>query len=167
MRTYYINNGNENGGPFTIEELRSQKISTATLVWYSGMDEWKYAAKIEELKPFFKAEPPPLKQTERPIPKIEKSPSTLFGLKKSHLVLATVFVVIMIFVLVLNVIQYNKRSVLDERNKQTELGNEKVKLEQKVATEQRIQEEIQKKIISENTNNFKKDSINTRLSETY
>jgi hypothetical protein len=71
----------------------------------------------------------------------------------------------MIFVLVLNIIQNNKRSILDERNKQTELGNEKVKLEQKVATEQRIQEEIQKKIVSENTNNFKKDSINVRLSE--
>lgn len=165
MRTYYINNGNENGGPFTIEELRSQKISTATLVWYNGMDEWKYAIEIEELEPFFKVEPPPIKQTERSRKQIDKSPSTILGLKKSHFVLVIVFVVIMVFVLILNIIQFNKRSVLDARNKQTELGNEKVKLEQKVATELRIQEEIQKKIISENSNNFKKDAINNRLSE--
>jgi hypothetical protein len=36
MRTYYINTGNENGGPFSIEDLKLQNISTATLVWYNG-----------------------------------------------------------------------------------------------------------------------------------
>jgi hypothetical protein len=30
----------------------SCRISTATLVWYNGMDEWKYASEIDELKPF-------------------------------------------------------------------------------------------------------------------
>lgn len=165
MRTYYINTGNENGGPFSIDELKLQNISTATLVWYNGMDEWKYASEIEELKPFFTVYPPLIQQIESPKQIDEIIPKTIFGLKKSHFILAVLFVLIMIFVLILNIIQNNKRSILDERNKQTELGNEKVKLEQKVATEQRIQEEIQKKIVSENTNNFKKDSINGRLSE--
>jgi preprotein translocase subunit SecG len=52
-------------------------------------------------------------------------PNTIFGLKKKPFILAILFVLIMIFVLVLNIIQNNKRSILDERNKQTELGNEK------------------------------------------
>jgi preprotein translocase subunit SecG len=51
-------------------------------------------------------------------------PNTIFGLKKKPFILAILFVLIMIFVLVLNIIQNNK-SILDERNKQTELGNEK------------------------------------------
>jgi hypothetical protein len=37
----------------SIEDLKLQNISTATLVWYNGMDEWKYASEIDELKPFF------------------------------------------------------------------------------------------------------------------
>lgn len=166
MRTYYINNGNENGGPFTIEELRSQQISTATLVWYNGMDEWKYAVEIEELKHFFNI-PPPIAQISKSIDStvIKIVPKTIFGLKKSHFILAIVFTVIMIFILVLNIIQNNKKNILDERNRKTELDNAKVRLEQKVDLDQRIQNEIQLKIASENSNNFRKDSVNNRLFE--
>jgi hypothetical protein len=87
------------------------------------MDEWKYASEIDELKPFFTLDPI-IKQTENPEEMNEIIPNTIFGLK-SHFILAILFVLIMIFVLVLNIIQNNKRSILDERNKQTELGNEK------------------------------------------
>jgi hypothetical protein len=50
MRTYYINNGNENGGPFNLEELKNQQIKENTLVWYQGMDEWKHASDLEDFK---------------------------------------------------------------------------------------------------------------------
>jgi len=165
MKTYYINNGNENGGPFTIEELKSQHISTATLVWCNGMDEWKYAADIEELQPLFRTLPPPVKQSQKPESTIITEPKTILGLKISHFILTIIFLAIMIFILILNLIQANKKSLLDERNRQTELGNEKVKLDQKVDSEQRIQEEIQKKITTANNNTFKKDSITNRIAE--
>lgn len=165
MKTYYINNGNENGGPFTIEELRSQQISSATLVWYNGMDEWKYANDIDELKPLFNIVPPPITKIERPLSELPKSPNTIFGLKKSHFLVALLFISIAIFITVLNTIQSNKRSELEEQNRQTERNNVKVKLEQKVAAEQRIQAEIQNKIATANENKFKKDSINNRLSQ--
>jgi hypothetical protein len=84
MRTYYINTGNENGGPFSIEDLKLQNIS-ATLVWYNGMDEWKYASEIDELKPFFTLDPPIIKQTENPEEMNEIIPNTIFGLKKAIL----------------------------------------------------------------------------------
>jgi hypothetical protein len=39
---YYINNGNENGGPFTLEELTTSSC-TNNLVWQQGMEDWQYA----------------------------------------------------------------------------------------------------------------------------
>ena len=165
MKIYYINNGNENGGPFTIEELKLQQISTATLVWYNGMDEWKYAGEIPELQYLFNIVPPPIKPVLKTSSPASTEPRTILGLKISHFILAVAFTIIMIFILVLNIIQNNKRSLLDERNRQTELANEKVQIEHKAEIEQRIQSEIQNKIDSENNNKFKKDSINNRLVE--
>jgi hypothetical protein len=42
MKMYYINNGNENGGPFTLEELTTSSC-TNNLVWQQGMEDWQYA----------------------------------------------------------------------------------------------------------------------------
>ena len=145
MRTYYINNGEENGGPFTLAELKNQHLSKATLVWYQGIDEWKYANDIEELQSFFTAVPPPIKYA-IPSPEIypEKTSETILGLKKSHFFLVLLFLAIFIAVLVLNIIQENKRNEIDLKNKQTEFSNEKIILEQNEFNEQRIQEEIKK-----------------------
>lgn len=172
MRTYYINNGKENGGPFTLDELKSQQISKATLVWYQGMDEWKHAIDIEELSSFFTVVPPPIKFTSPTpetisTPEIEdkKESETILGLKKSHFFLALLFLAIFTAVVVLNVIQNNKRSEIDIKNKETEFSNEKIVLEQNVRNEERIQEEIRKRIELENNNLRKRDSINSRITE--
>ncbi|MBX9889015.1 MAG: DUF4339 domain-containing protein [Flavobacteriaceae bacterium] len=165
MKTYYINNGNENGGPFTIEELKLQDISTATLVWYNGMDEWKYAGEIEELAFLFKVVPPPIQVSQRINKPTAKKSTTILGLKKSHFLLILLLVVGLIFVIVLNVLRSTKKAELDERNRTTELNNERAKLERKISSEELIQEEIAKRIASENTNKYRKDSINNRLIE--
>jgi hypothetical protein len=172
MRTYYINNGKENGGPFTLDELKTQQLSKATLVWYQGMDEWKHARDIEELSSFFTVVPPPIKFT-TPTPETistpeiedEKESETILGLKKSHFFLALLFLAIFSAVVVLNVIQNNKRSEIDLKNKETEFSNEKIVLEQNVLNEHRIQEEIRKRIELENNNLRRRDSINSRISE--
>lgn len=166
MRTYYINNGNENGGPFTLDELKNQQLNKTTLVWYQGMDEWKYAVDIIDFKPFFTVVPPPIKRA-TPTQKIEPiEPSeTILGLKKSYFFLVITFLAIMITVLVLTIIQNNKKNELDLKNKQTEFGNEQIELQQKESNELRIQQEIQKRIESENNNKRRKDSIIIRISE--
>lgn len=173
MRTYYINNGKENGGPFTLEELKSQQINKATLVWYQGMDEWTHAHDIEELSSFFTVVPPPIKFT-TPTPETNSTPesedekeseSTILGLKKSHFFLALLFLTIFAAVVFLNVIQNNKRSEIELKNKETEFSNEKIVLEQNVLNEQRIQEEIRKRIELENNNLRRRDSINSRITE--
>jgi hypothetical protein len=166
MRTYYINNGNENAGPFTLEELKNQQIKENTLVWYQGMDEWKHAVDLVDFKPFFNVVLPPIKRS-IPTPKaqVTKTTPTILGLKKSYFFLALAFSAIMIMVFTLTIIQNNKRDELDLKNKQTEFGNVQVELQQKESNEQRIQQEIQKRIESQNNNKRRKDSITNRLSE--
>jgi hypothetical protein len=41
MKKYYLNNGQENIGPFDKEELREQKINKDSLVWADDWIEWK------------------------------------------------------------------------------------------------------------------------------
>lgn len=36
MKKYFYTDGNENYGPFTLEELEAQGITRETLVWYEG-----------------------------------------------------------------------------------------------------------------------------------
>lgn len=164
MRTYYINNGKENGGPFTLDELKNQHLTKTTLVWYQGMDEWKYAQDIEEIN-FFLIPPPIKKTVVSPIIEEQKIKKSILGLKKSHFFLILLFIAILSTILVLNVIQNNKKNELDIKNKQTELSNEKITLEQNEFNEQKIQEEIRKRIEVENNNLRRRDSINGRISE--
>ncbi|WP_339890233.1 DUF4339 domain-containing protein [uncultured Flavobacterium sp.] len=60
MKKYFLHNGSENIGPFDIEELKEQKITKETQVWYEGLVDWKEASEIEELKSILPVTPPPL-----------------------------------------------------------------------------------------------------------
>lgn len=53
MKKYYLNRGDENFGPFNLEELRSHKITQETMVWFVGLDGWKMAKDIPELRIIF------------------------------------------------------------------------------------------------------------------
>lgn len=80
MKKYYLHNGTEQVGPFSIEELMVKNIKKDTEVWHEGISDWKTAENIDELKELFKlTSPPPIKKKETsklpPInkPKQEKS----------------------------------------------------------------------------------------------
>ena len=62
---FFIIKNNIQQGPFSLEELRSQNITSDTLVWAEGMEQWTPAWKVEELKPLFYAE---LSKTGKPTP---------------------------------------------------------------------------------------------------
>jgi len=69
MKQYYIHNGTEQQGPFTIDDLKSKNISNNTYIWYEGLTDWITADKIDELKDLINlATPPPfgLKTTTPP-----------------------------------------------------------------------------------------------------
>jgi len=59
MKKYFLHNGSEQQGPFDIEELKSQKITNKTPIWFDGLTEWTAAGEIEELKNIITGTPPP------------------------------------------------------------------------------------------------------------
>jgi hypothetical protein len=68
---YFIHDGSEQAGPYSIEELQSLNIGKESMVWHEGLDGWKPAGEIEELQSIFPvvAMPPPLEpKTNMPPP---------------------------------------------------------------------------------------------------
>lgn len=61
---YFIENAGASDGPFVKEDLRG-KISKNTLVWHEGLEDWKKADEVLELKDLFITTPPPLPQKEK------------------------------------------------------------------------------------------------------
>jgi len=65
MKEYFYLVGEEQKGPFSLEELKKEDISNETYVWTEGMKDWQKLKDLEslkiELKP--KATPPPIPQT--------------------------------------------------------------------------------------------------------
>lgn len=53
---YFILNGRQQQGPYTVDELRSRNITSATLVWADGMEQWTPAWQVKELQPLFGVE---------------------------------------------------------------------------------------------------------------
>jgi hypothetical protein len=53
---FFIDATGKQRGTFTPDELRGEKIRRDTLVWTQGMEQWKRADEVEELKSVF--EPP-------------------------------------------------------------------------------------------------------------
>lgn len=66
MQKFYIHKDDKQQGPFTTDELKDQKISRDTMVWFEGADIWKKAIEVDDLKEIFKSIPPPL-QTNSPV----------------------------------------------------------------------------------------------------
>ena len=62
MKKYFLQNGNEQHGPFDISDLKAKNINSNTLIWCEGIPDWIAAGEIEELKILFKQiTPPPIK----------------------------------------------------------------------------------------------------------
>jgi hypothetical protein len=61
MKKYFIHDGHSHIGPFTLEELQSQKLNSETPIWYEGLSNWTITSNLAELSGFFKnsSAPPP------------------------------------------------------------------------------------------------------------
>lgn len=60
MKRYFYTNGQEKEGPFSLEELKMKDIYPNTLIWHEGLEDWKEAENIDELREIFELSPPPL-----------------------------------------------------------------------------------------------------------
>jgi hypothetical protein len=60
MKMYFYSNGQKKGGPLTLEELKHRDIKPNTFIWYVGLDDWKEAETIDELREILELSPPPI-----------------------------------------------------------------------------------------------------------
>ncbi len=63
MKKYFLHTGKTQSGPFTLDELKQQGLRGTTMVWFDGIENWTEAQKIDELKSFVVATPPPFETT--------------------------------------------------------------------------------------------------------
>jgi len=50
-RKYYLHDGAQQTGPFSLDELAQMPLTSTTMIWYKDLDDWQEAATIEELLP--------------------------------------------------------------------------------------------------------------------
>ncbi|GAB3897851.1 hypothetical protein GCM10028803_16510 [Larkinella knui] len=69
MKQYYYLEGNQQLGPFTLEELRSKPIQPDTKVWTQGLPDWVAASTVPEINEWLSGAPlPPVNPYQPPAP---------------------------------------------------------------------------------------------------
>jgi len=74
MSKYFYTDGLKKFGPFSKDELRNQKISRSTKIWYYGMDNWTELSEIPELNDVITSIPPDIKTNNIPAKPNETKP---------------------------------------------------------------------------------------------
>ena len=141
MKQYYIFVNDEQVGPLILEELKDKKISRETKVWFEGLEDWKNAGEIEELKTILSSIPPPINSftSKPPTPKFEKKQTVeiennddetpkIFGIKRNLFFIILGVVGILGVIMISNNIQKNDELERMEQNKQTEIHNQQIEI---------------------------------------
>jgi hypothetical protein len=55
MRKYFFKDGNIEKGPFTLDQLKLEKINTNSPIFFEELGEWVAAGEVEELEEYLKA----------------------------------------------------------------------------------------------------------------
>lgn len=167
MKKYFLHNGTENSGPFDLDELKAKSITKTTPVWFEGMENWKYAGKIDELSCVFTVVPPPISsfKTAPSTPKTEqkKEPRKIIGLSKTNFFAILIVIVILVGINVLNTFQEKRSEELELKNHKTEVENYQYELQQKEIANQKILEAQEEQAAAERMSKEKKNAGNNRL----
>jgi hypothetical protein len=49
MKKYFLHNGKEQHGPYSLDELKQYGLTAKTMVWFDGISNWTEAQFIPEL----------------------------------------------------------------------------------------------------------------------
>jgi len=75
MKKYFLHNGTEQKGAYTIEELKQMDLTADLMIWHEGLVEWTEISNVPELKNLLKSEPtPPLFIQRTPPPPFNPKP---------------------------------------------------------------------------------------------
>ncbi|MCG9793593.1 DUF4339 domain-containing protein [Flavobacterium algicola] len=178
MNSYFLHDGIESSGPFTIEELKFKNIKATTPVWCEGMLDWKNASEVVELRSLLVSSPPPIKKSVpvtttvfEPIPTAEpiveivtpEKKNKILGLNKSVFIFILFFGILIVGSFILSKYQDMRREETELKNEQTEKNNVQYRLQQKEIEEQKIQMEIQEKIDLERQLKERKEALTAKI----
>jgi hypothetical protein len=185
MNTYYIHSGNESIGPFGLDELRSKKITKTTPVWCQGMEDWKHAGEVAELKSLLIVTPPPLK----PIINASQAPKEIendienysakkiedvieeelnrkiLGIKRDVFFPIAIALILIIGTVSFNLFEENRKNLLEEKNTVTERNNQQFQLQEKEIEEQKIRIAEQERKEAERLSVERSQKLSSRLVE--
>lgn len=83
MKNYYLHNGKQQLGPFSLEQLKDKQLSNDTPVWSNDLPDWTKAGEVPELQELLiNNTPPPFSTSVPPIQKISKSEKAGFRIGK-------------------------------------------------------------------------------------
>lgn len=69
MKKYFLHDGKEQQGPFSLDDLRNKGINKKTQIWYEGSPDWLDAENCDDLKELFiTSTPPPFRKNENTFP---------------------------------------------------------------------------------------------------
>ena len=169
MKKYFLHNGTESSGPFDLEELKSKRIIKNTPVWFEGLENWKTAGDIPELRTIFVLVPPPFTTISATAPKPKQDnfveERTFLGMSKKTFLIVLVSLIILVATLVINTLEENRKRDLEIRNHKTEVENHRFELQQKELNEQKTLVEEAEKAEAERNKNERKHTIVNRIFE--
>lgn len=185
MNTYYIHSGNESIGPFGLDELRSKKITKTTPVWCQGMEDWKHAGEVAELKSLLIVTPPPLKpiitasQAPKEIENVIENYSSkkiedvieeehnrkILGIKRDFFFPIAIALILIIATVSFNLFEENRKNLLEEKNTVTERNNQQFQLQEKEIEEQKIRIAEQERKEAERLSVERSQKLSSRLVE--
>ena len=168
MKKYFLHNGTESSGPFDLEELKAKRITKNSPVWFEGLENWKTADEIPELKNIFVVVPPPIPVLSSipPKPKLEKvEERKILGISKKTFFILLGSLVVLSIITVLNKIEDDRSRELEIKNHKTELENHQYELQQKEINEQKILLEEQEKVETERITRERKQTTTNRILE--
>jgi len=169
MKKYFLHDGSESSGPFTIEELKEKNIVKTTPVWFDGLEHWKTADDIPELTRLFVYEPPPFITTQNTesTPKTNKilADQKILGLSKNTFIILCTVLILAIGTTIFNNIQESRRRELEIKNHKTEVENYQYILQQKEIEEQKKIVAEHKKRVAEIRVQQRKHFVEKRITE--
>ncbi|MCU0321319.1 MAG: DUF4339 domain-containing protein [Chitinophagaceae bacterium] len=140
MRQYFIHDGENEKGPFDVEQLKLENIQSDTMVWYEGLESWSKVKDLPELKDLITIKPPPLKAVAPP-PLTSKKEIPVNNKKWIIYVISGIVILTVIIALV-----YNNDRIQEEANiKATEANQLSAQIEEQKQKEEQQREEEQQK----------------------
>jgi hypothetical protein len=173
MKKYFLHDGTESSGPFDLEELKAKRITKNSPIWFEGMENWKTAGEIPELKTVFVVVPPPISnfnvvppklKSEKLEKKVEREPMIL-GMPKKTFFIVLGGLVVLTIITILNTLEDNRSQELELQNHKTEVENHQYELQQKEINEQKILLEEQKKAEADRILKERKQTVTNRILE--